>query len=185
MEGLGADGAAYLAGVVEHLPAISALSAPSVPSRLRLRPGYFAGAYAFWGVENRESTVRLAQGGQLVGEGYWNVELKASDASANPYLALAAVIAGGLDGLERGARPGPPISADPGTWSQAERDQRGVVLLPQSVPEAVQALTADEAIADVLGPDLLGAFQAVRASDVAWAEAKTAEEQVAAHRWLY
>ncbi|MGO1316553.1 MAG: hypothetical protein ACTMIR_05915 [Cellulomonadaceae bacterium] len=185
VEGLGAEGAAYLAGLLEHLPAISALSAPSVPSRLRLRPGYFAGAYGFWGVENREATLRLAEGGGLVGEGYWNVELKASDASGNPYLALAAVLAAGLDGLERFARPPAPEAADPGTWTAQERADRGLVLLPQTSAEAQQALAADSVVAGAFTPQLLGAFDAVRRSDAGWAEGKDPDEIVAGHRWLY
>ena len=184
IEGVGAVGAGYLAGILDHLPAISAVGAPSVPSRLRLRPGYFAGAYAFWGIENREATVRLARGGQLLGDGYWNVEVKTSDASANPYLLTAAVIGAGLDGIGRSLVPPAPIAADPGTWSSRERAAAGVALLPQSVPEAIDALAADAVVSGVFTTDALGAFTAVRRSDAAWADGKSDIERVDAHRWL-
>ena len=185
VQGLGAEGAAWLGGILTHLDAVSALTAPSVPSRIRLRPGFFAGAYSFWGVENREATVRVAQGGELVSEGYWNVEVKAVDASANPYLALAAVIAAGLDGIEQGADPGAPISEDPGNWTQERREAHDVHVLPQSSARAREALADDAVIADVLGPDLLGAFLAVRRSDESWAQGVDDEAAVDAHRWLY
>ena len=78
------------------------MTTPSVPSQIRLRPGYFAGAYTFWGVENREAALRYVPGGELLGADAANIELKACDASANPYLALAAVIASGLAGIADG-----------------------------------------------------------------------------------
>lgn len=185
VEGLGAEGASWLAGLLEHLDALSAITAPSVPSRLRLRPGYFAGAYAFWGLENREATLRVAQGGELVTEGYWNVELKASDASANPHLALGAILAAGLDGIASGLTPPPSITADPGTWSAQEREARGIELLPQSSEAARAALEADPVISGTLGADLLGAFLAARRSDEAWAADKDEETWVDGHRWIY
>ncbi len=185
VHGLGAEGASFLAGLLAHLPAISAITAPSVPSRLRLRPGYFAGAYTIWGIENREATLRVAEGGALVGDGYWNVELKASDASGNPYLALAAVISAGLDGVRRGTRLAAPVDEEPSGWTDEQRRSAGAALLPQTTEEALVALGADTVLPDVLGRELLGAFRAVRRSDAAWADDRTAAETVDAHRWRY
>lgn len=179
------EGAAYLGGLLRDLPAIVALSAPSVPSLTRLRPGYFASAYAFWGIENREAPLRYVPGSEFMGAGHANIELKACDASANPYLALAAVIAAGIAGIEDGAAARAPIQQDPGGWSDAEREQRGVARLPATPAEAEAALLANERIAGVLGEPLLGAFVAVRRADAAWAQGHTIEEQVAAHLWRY
>jgi len=67
-------------------------AASSVPSLLRRRPGYFASAYAFWGVQNREASLRFMPESALVPANAANIELKASDASGNPYLTLAALI---------------------------------------------------------------------------------------------
>ncbi|MGH2919856.1 MAG: glutamine synthetase, partial [Solirubrobacteraceae bacterium] len=114
--GPGGDGAAYLGGLLRDLPAIVALTAPSVPSLTRLRPGYFASAYAFWGIENREASLRYVPGSDFMGAGHANVELKACDASANPYLALAAVIAAGVAGIDDQLPAPQPIQADPGGW---------------------------------------------------------------------
>lgn len=181
----GPDGAGWLGGLLRDLPALAAITAPSVPSLSRLRPGYFAGAYRFWGVENREAPLRYIPGSELLGAGHANVELKVSDASANPYLALAAVIAAGIAGLRDGADPGEPIQTDPGGWSEADRAARGLTHLPATPAEQEAALTGCERLTTVLGEQLLGAFVAVRRSDAAWAADRSLDDVVAAHRWRY
>jgi glutamine synthetase len=181
----GPEGAAYVAGLLRELPALTAVTAPSVPSTLRLRPGYFASAYAFWGVENREAPLRYIPGSSLLGEGHANIELKPSDASANPYLALAAVIGAGLAGMSEGLTLEEPIGEDPGTWTEDERSARGVRRLPSSPADQRAALLASSVLTGVLGEELVGAFHAVRVSDEAWAAGKSAEEIIAAHLWRY
>ncbi|MFI5608268.1 glutamine synthetase [Amycolatopsis sp. NPDC051903] len=179
------DGAAYLGGLLRDLPALTAVTAPSVPSTMRLRPGFFAGAYAFWGVENREAPLRYVPGSALLGPDHANVELKASDASANPYLALAVVLAAGMAGIEDGAPLPAPIGEDPGGWTEGERETRGVLPLPASPAEQDAALLASPRVSGALGDELLGAFRAVRASDAVWAADRTPEQIVAAHLWRY
>ena len=181
----GPDGTGWLGGLLRDLPALAAITAPSVPSLSRLRPGYFAGAYQFWGVENREAPLRYVPGSALLGADHANVELKVSDASANPYLALAAVIAAGVAGLRDGADPGEPIQTDPGRWSEADRAARGLTHLPVTPAEQEAALTGCQRLTAVLGEQLLGAFLAVRRSDAAWAADRSLDDVVAAHRWRY
>ncbi|WP_037303884.1 glutamine synthetase [Amycolatopsis orientalis] len=181
----GGDGAAYLAGLLRDLPALTAVTAPSVPSTLRMRPGYFAGAYTFWGVENREAPLRYVPGSDLLGDAHANVELKTSDASANPYLALAVVLAAGMAGIEDALVAPEPIGTDPGGWTEGERESRGVVRLPENPAAQDAALLASPRVAGVLGNELLGAFRAVRASDAAWAADRSTEEIIAAHLWRY
>ncbi len=183
--GPGPDGAGWLGGLLRDLPALAAITAPSVPSLSRLRPGYFAGAYRFWGVENREAPLRYVPGSELLGANHANVELKVSDASANPYLALAAVIATGVAGLRDGADPGEPIQTDPGKWSESDRIARGLTYLPTTPAEQEAALTGCKRLTEVLGEQLLGAFLAVRRSDAAWAADRSLDDVVAAHRWRY
>ena len=181
----GLQGAGWLGGLLRDLRALAAITAPSVPSLARLRPGYFASAYQFWGVENREAPLRYVLGSELLGADHANVELKVSDASANPYLALAVVIAAGLAGLREGADPGEPIQDDPGRWSEQERAARGLGRLPTTPAEQEEALTGSQRLTTVLGEQLLGAFLAVRRSDAAWAAERSLDEVVAAHRWRY
>lgn len=179
------EGAAFLAGLLRDLPAIVALSAPSVPSLMRLRPGYFASAFAFWGVENREAALRFVPSSPLLGDGHANVELKPSDASGNPYLVLAALIGAGVAGIEEGLALPAPIADDPGGWSDAARAEAGVVPLPTTPAGAADALAANARLRDVLGEDVLGAFAAVRQSDVAWAADRSDDDIIAGHLWRY
>ncbi|TVT31314.1 glutamine synthetase [Amycolatopsis rhizosphaerae] len=179
------EGAGYVAGLLRDLPALTAITAPSVPSTMRLRPGFFASAYGFWGVENREAPLRYVPATELLGEGNANVELKPSDASANPYLALAAVLAAGVAGMADGLRLPEPIAADPGTWTEEQRAARGVVRLPSTPAEQDAALVASPRIREVLGEELLGAFRAVRKADLDWAAERGTDEIVAAHLWRY
>jgi len=183
--GLSPAGASYVAGILRDLPAIVAITAPSLPSLLRLRPGYFSSAYAFWGIQNREAALRYVPGSPLVGGANANVELKPCDASANPYLALAAVIAAGLAGVEDALTLPEPIQENPGTWTADQRARLGVVRLPQTSAEQDAALRGSARLGEALGAELTGAFLAVRRADAAWGAGKTDEEIVEAHLWRY
>jgi glutamine synthetase len=179
------EGASWIAGLLRELPAITSVTTPSVPSQIRLRPGYFAGAYTFWGVENREAALRYVPGGELLGADAANIELKACDASANPYLALAAVIAAGLAGIADGLTLPDPIDEDPGGWSEEARAAAGVRPLPTDLAAQEAALLAPGPVAGALGPERVGAFLAARRSDAAWAADKDLDAIVAAHLWRY
>ncbi len=179
------EGASYVAGLLRDLPGVAAITAPSLGSLARLRPGFFAGAYAFWGVENREAPLRYVPGTDFLGQDHANLELKTSDASANPYLALAVVLASGAAGVAEGLTPPEAYGTDPGTWDASERAARGVATLPATPEEQEAALAATPRIGDVLGPELLGAFQAVRRSDAAAARDVPLDDVLAGLRWRY
>jgi glutamine synthetase len=183
--GLTGDGAAWLAGLLRDLPAVAGVTAPSVGSLHRRRPGHFAAAYAFWGVQNREAALRMVPATGLLGAAHANVELKVSDASANPYLAQAVVIGAGLAGLADRPPLPDPVQSDPGTWTAAERDAAGIVALPSTPEEQAAALHANPRITGVLGEELTGAFRAVRASDAASAEGRAVDDVLAALRFRY
>lgn len=120
-------------------------------------------------MENREAALRLVPATPLLGAGHANVELKPSDASANPYLALAAVIAAGLAGIEDGLTSPDPVQEDPSTWADERRAERGIRRLPTTVEEQLGALLTNDRIRSALGEELADAFRAVRVSDAAWA----------------
>jgi glutamine synthetase len=183
--GLSDVGRGYLAGLLRELPGVVAVTAPSSGSLLRRRPHYWAGAYGFWGVENREAALRLVPASTLMGPENTNVELKASDASANPYLALAVVIAAGLAGVADDAPLPEPVQDDVGSWDAVRRAAAGIAALSTTHEEQRAHLLASDLVRDVLGPELLGAFVACRDSDAAWAEGKDVEEIVASLRWQY
>jgi glutamine synthetase len=94
-----------------------------------------------------------------------NAELKAADASCNPYLAVGGLIAAGLDGMERGLEPPEPVQVDPGTLPEAEREALGIRPLPASQREALDALAADDVLTGAMGGVLAGSYLAVRRSE--------------------
>ena len=159
------EGRAFLAGVLEHVPGLCGLTAPSFNSYHRIVPQYWAGAFTCWGHDNREAPLRLPSVFRGMEEATTNVELKAGDASCNPYLALGGLIAAGLDGLERGLEPPEPIEVDPATIPEAERERRGIRRLPTTQREALDALEADAVLVGALGPVLAGSYLAVRRSE--------------------
>jgi len=175
---LSADARAFIAGVLEHLPALCGLTAPSFNSYHRIVPQYWAGAFVCWGHDNREAPVRAPSVFRGLEEASTNAELKAADASANPYLAVGGLIAAGLDGLERVLEPPEPVEVDPATIDEEERERRGIHRLPATQAEALDALAADELLLDALGPTLADSYLAVRRSEwAAYSEGDEAFEQ--------
>src|SRR5437763_1788040 len=114
-DGLSAEARSFIAGVLAHLPGLCALTAPSFNSYHRILPQYWAGAFVCWGHDNREAPVRVPSLFRGLEEASTNAELKSADASSNPYLAVGGLIAAGLDGIERGLEPAPPVEVDPVT----------------------------------------------------------------------
>jgi glutamine synthetase len=169
-------GRAFVAGILEHLPALSAIVAPTPNSYRRLHPQAWAGGYRCWGLDNREAAVRVPGSGP--GKGSTHFELKTVDASSNPYLALGAVITAGMDGVRRKLDPGPPLQVDPGTLTDAERATRGIDPLPSSLDRAQSHLEADRVLLDALGPKLATAYIAVRRMENAALGNLTLEDEV-------
>src|SRR5690606_15991643 len=85
----------------------------------------------------------------------------------NPYLSLGAVLHAGLDGIRRHLEPGEAVDVDPDTLSEAERERRGIVRLPASLDEALDALEADDVLMEALGPLRRTAYLAVKRSEAA------------------
>src|SRR5262249_36018838 len=154
---------AFLAGVLHHLPALMAVTTPSPNSYRRIRPHFWSGAFRCWGLDNREAAVRVPT--SPVGPGPTHAALQTVDASANPYLALGAVVAAGLDGVARGLELPEPVAVDPGHIPEAERVQKHIDPLPTNLNESVENLKADEVLLAALGPELARAFLAVRRAE--------------------
>jgi glutamine synthetase len=179
--GLTADGASFAGGVLAHLPALLALGAPSVASYLRLVPQHWAGAYACWGLENREAALRLVTGS--VGSEAWaaNLEVKCVDLHANPYLLLAGILAAGADG-----HPLPdPVDVDPAALGDAERSRRGVARLPTTLRESLDAFLADDVLVEAFGRPLVDSIAAVRESELEALGASSPEQVADASRWTH
>lgn len=145
----------FIGGVLQHLPALVALSAPTFQSYNRLVPHFWSSAFTAWGPDNREAAMRVAsplQGREMEST---NLELKPCDPSNNPYFALGGLIAAGLDGIAKETPPGEPALQDPGLYTEQERERLGIRRLPTSIKEAADALERDEVLADALGETLL------------------------------
>jgi glutamine synthetase len=162
--GLSALGYHFIGGLLAHLPALVALTCGSVNSYRRLQPQFWSSAYVSYGADNREAAVRICS--PLTGDSV-NLELKPSDSTGNPYLALGALIHAGLDGMARQLDPGEPVSVDPATLSDAERLSLGIARLPQTLDAALDALEADQYLMDALGPLRSTAYLAVKRSEAA------------------
>jgi glutamine synthetase len=174
---LSATGYHFIGGLLAHLPALVALTCASVNSYRRLAPQMWSSAYTIWGMDNREAAVRICS--PMLGDpgGSVNLELKPSDSSANPYLALGAVIHAGLDGIRRKLDPGEAVNVDPATLSDAERQAAGARRLPDSLDSALNALAADDLLMEALGPLRRTAYLAVKRSEAtAFADADVAWE---------
>lgn len=183
--GLSDVGRSYIGGLLRDLPGVVAVTAPSTGSLLRRRPGYFAGAYQVWGVQNREAPLRLIPATDFLGSEHTNIELKACDASANPYLALAVTIAAGLRGVRDGVDLPEPVQEDAGSWTEERRAAAGIAPLATTYDEQRADLMASDLVRVTLGEELFGAFVACRDADASWAADHTVEEIVESLRWLY
>jgi glutamine synthetase len=160
--GLTERGESVLAGLLEHLPALCAIGAPSVASYMRLVPEQWAGAYQCWGRENREAGLRFVTGTSGWEGTAANAELKCFDASANPYLVAGAVAAVAAATVDKGLGLPPEIATDPARLPPGSQPPR----LPQTLPEAIERLSTNEVLRAAFDEHLLEAFLAVRRAEV-------------------
>jgi glutamine synthetase len=180
-DSLSGEARGFLAGVLEHLPGLIGLTAPSFNSF----PQPWAGTVPSWSHGNRSTPLRVPSGPGGA-DGSTHAELKAVDASCNPYLAIGGLIAAGVDGLVRGLllpepveSPVPSESPDSGVLAEPtdqaassepsdeepQPDEDGPGGLPQTQKEALDALEADEVLMEAMGPNLAQSYLAVRRSE--------------------
>jgi glutamine synthetase len=167
----------FIAGILEHLPALMALTTPCTNSYRRIRPHFWSGAFSAWGYDNREGAVRVPS--NPLPPSPTHFEFKTVDASANPYLALGAVIFAGLDGVRRHLNPGEAVEIDPGLFTPAELQQRGIKRLPQNLGEAIKHLSEDSLLLAALGDELERAYLAVRQAEWEAMKEMELEQEVA------
>ncbi len=146
-KGLSKECYSFIAGVLDHMKGMTAITNPIVNSYKRLVPGYEAPCYLAWSSANRSALIRIpvARGAGT------RVELRCPDPSCNPYLELAVCLAAGLDGIERGLTPPAEISENIFAMTRRERKAHGIKSLPGNLLEAVDALEDDQLICDTLG----------------------------------
>lgn len=160
-KGMGLSKMAYhfTAGLLHHAKALCAFAAPTVNSYKRLVVGgsasgaTWAPAYICYGDNNRSAMVRIP---------YGRLEFRLPDAGCNPYLVHAALIAAGLDGIERELEAGDPQNINLYALSQQQREEMGIDILPQNLNEAINALEADEILTESLGKEIVSEFIKVK-----------------------
>lgn len=159
--GMTDEGASAVAGVLAGLAEAQGVLSGSILSGLRMQPGSWAGAYACWGTENREASVRFMTAGPANVYGA-NVEVKVIDPSANPYLASAAVLGLALDGIEQGRTLPAEVTVDPSSLSEAHRAQAGITVLSTDQRTVLDALDSSTTLRAILGDPVVDAVLAVR-----------------------
>jgi glutamine synthetase len=144
----------FIAGLLGHIKACTAITNPLINSYKRLVPGYEAPVYLAWSERNRSPLIRIpARRGNST-----RLELRSPDPSCNPYLALAVVLAAGLDGLKAKLVPPPPVNRNVYMMSPEERADEGIESLPGNLREALQELEIDDVVRDALGPHIFENF---------------------------
>jgi len=162
----------YIAGILRHLPAITAVANPTVNSYKRLLPGYEAPVYIAWSPGNRSAAIRVpAKRGRST-----RIELRTPDPTANPYLALACMLEAGLDGIVNGHTPPAPVNRNIYDLSEEESIELGITSLPHDLPRALDALEADTVMREALGEHIFSEY--IRLKRGEWA---LYNEQV--HKW--
>ena len=141
----------YMAGILDHARGMSALLAPLVNSYKRLVPGYEAPTYLTWGRTNRSALIRVPKVSPGRSIEATRAEVRCPDPTANTYLAFAAMLAAGLDGIERGLKLADPVEESLFEMSASRVRERGISEMPGNLGEAIDELEKDEVIAEALG----------------------------------
>jgi glutamine synthetase len=139
----------FLAGQLHHARALSALVAPTVNSYKRLVPGYEAPVNICWGRTNRSAPIRIPKINKGKEEST-RLELRCPDPSANPYLAFAAMLVCGLDGIKNEMVPPEPAEENVYLLTEEERQKRNIRILPPNLNEAIEELKQNEVLKNLL-----------------------------------
>lgn len=161
----------FVAGILAHIGAITAVANPLVNSYKRLVPGYEAPVWAYWSESHPSALVRVTEQ-----DGECRLEFRSPDPSCNPYLALAVCLAAGLDGIRRRLPSPPPVAKSAARLTSAERRELAIEPMPSTLKEALRALRNDPVIKAALGEHLWQHF--LEAKELEW---EVYENQV--HAW--
>jgi glutamine synthetase len=168
--GLSETAAQFAAGVLHHMPAICAVTAPSVASYFRLRPNRWAPTWTNLGVRDRGASLRVsptfAPADEADGAAQFNLEYRVCDASASPYMALGALVNAGVDGIRRKLALKPPPAKRFWDMSEAERAEAGAMRLPETLAEALALLEATPEANGWFGERFLEAYLMFKRSEI-------------------
>ncbi len=145
----------FIAGLLEHAPAITAIANPTINSYKRLVPHHEAPVYITWGWKNRTVLIRIP----MFGPGNKAaIEFRSADSMTNPYLLFTALIAAGMDGVNRGLKPPDPRKEDIFSLTDKERKKLGIKMLPTTLEDSLDCLEKDTVICEAIGKDIIESF---------------------------
>lgn len=173
----------FSAGILAHVDALLAITAPTPVSYFRLGPHHWSTGYRAIGLQNREATLRVTPGigDEAALQRGHNIEYRPCDGTASPYLVLGALVRAGLDGIRRGLACPPGITEDPAEMTEAARQAAGVTALNTSLAASLDALEADEVARGWFRGEMLPTYLALKRWEVA--AAAEAGEEATFHRY--
>lgn len=180
--------AQFAAGIVAHMPALCAVLAPGVVSYLRLKPHQWSSSHTCMGALNREATLRICPLPDLPHSNkakQFNLEYRAADALANPYLALGMLIRAGLEGIKNSLACPVLVDKCPADYEAGELEAMGVRRLPETLPEALAALDRDETARGWFPKELLACYQSVKNSEIAAVSSLNEEQMIKKYLDVY
>ncbi|PAV30085.1 type I glutamate--ammonia ligase [Virgibacillus profundi] len=152
----------FTAGIMKHATNFTAVTNPTVNSYKRLVPGYEAPSYVAWSASNRSPLVRIPYSRGLS----TRIEVRSVDPSANPYLAMAVLLAAGLDGVQNKLTPPTSVDRNIYVMTKDEREENGIKDLPSTLMGALEELQKAEVITSALGEHLFEHF--IEAKEIEW-----------------
>ncbi len=185
---LGEPAAKFVAGVLKYLDRILAITAPSVVSYTRLTPHRWSAAFNNLGFRDREAAVRIcpvSEISDIAAADQFNIEFRAGDAAASPYLALAAIIHAGVQGIEEDLPCPEATHEDLSLLSPEDLDARGLQRLPQSLEEALDRFSADTTVAKWFPDGFAEVYTLHKKGELAFLKDKTEAEICKAYEIAY
>ncbi|MGG1685232.1 type I glutamate--ammonia ligase [Pseudalkalibacillus sp. NRS-1564] len=160
--GLSETARQFIAGTMKHAEAFTAITNPTINSFKRLVPGYEAPCYVAWSLRNRSPLIRVPASRGIS----TRIEVRSVDPSANPYLAMAALLAAGLDGIKNKMTPPAPTERNIYVMDKQERVEEGITDLPATLHDALELLKKDEVMMKALGEHAAEHF--IEAKEIEW-----------------
>lgn len=179
--------AQFCAGILDHVDALLAITAPTPVSYYRLGPHHWSSGYRAIGLQNREAALRITPGvGDVVAQARGhNIEYRPCDGTASPYLVMGALVRAGLDGIRRGLTCPPGITGDPAEMTEAACIAAGVRPLPVSLDLALDALLADPVAVGWFDKDLMTTYTALKRWEIGMVRQVGEDEAFRRYRTAY
>lgn len=175
----------FIAGILHHTPALMALTAPTTNSYKRFVERCWSSSCVCWGPDNREATVRVASTYRGREEESLNIEYKPCDPTCNPYVALAAILLAGLDGVDQKREPGEATLTDPALLSSEKRLGLGLKDYPGELAAALSALDANQVLRTGLGDELVSDYLTMKRAEITEVESRGADGEQQAYLFRF